>query len=297
MIFVLLSALCSVLVSVHLKRMQRAGLHAHASVDMGQVVTWNYLAAGLLCLWLLEPPLAALRSVHAPLIPLLVLAVVLPGLFLVLARSVRLAGIVRTDVAQRLSLLLSLIAAFVWFGETASAWKLAGLALGLLAVAGVAARPQAPPGIDTAAGSAAGWPWLLLVWMGFALVDVMLKSIAQAGIPFAASLLATFAIAFMLMLAVQSWRHWRGHARFGWRSLGAGLLLGLLNFGNIVFYVRAHRALPEHPALVFASMNIGVVVLGTLVGAFGFGERMGRSNWLAIPLAILAIVLIAANPG
>ena len=44
-------------------------------------------------------------------------------------------------------------------------------------------------------------------------------------------------------------------------------------------------------------MNIGVVVLGTLVGVLGFGERLGRLNLLAIPLAIIAIGLIAAGIG
>ena len=80
-------------------------------------------------------------------------------------------------------------------------------------------------------------------------------------------------------------------------ALGAGLLLGTLNFANILFYVKAHRALPDHPAVVFSMMNIGVVVLGTLVGVLGFGERLGRLNLLAIPLAIIAIGLIAAGIG
>jgi EamA domain-containing membrane protein RarD len=38
-----------------------------------------------------------------------------------------------------------------------------------------------------------------------------------------------------------------------------------------------------------------VVLLGTLVGMLGFGERLSRLNLLAIPLAILAIGLIAAG--
>jgi hypothetical protein len=38
--------------------------------------------------------------------------------------------------------------------------------------------------------------------------------------------------------------------------------LGLANFGNILFYLRGHRALPQYPALVFVSTNIGVVALG-----------------------------------
>ena len=285
MTYVMLAAACSVLVSVLLKLAGRRG------IDAGQIVTWNYLVAALLCAWLLDAPLDSLRQPGAPWVPLLVLAVVLPSLFLVLAASVRVAGIVRTDIAQRLSLLLSLLAAFLWFGESANGMKLAGLGVGLLSVVAILARPQ------TAAGTAqaAGWPLLLTVWVGFALVDVMLKQIAAAGTPFAASLQVSFVLAFLGMLLVQGWRQARGHSRFSWCNLGAGLLLGVLNFGNIVFYVHAHRALPENPSLVFAAMNIGVVVLGTLVGVLAFSEKPGRMNWLGIALAVPAIVLIALS--
>ncbi len=282
---VLAAALFSVLVSVLLKLMPRH------RIDVGQAVTWNYLAAGLMCLWMLDPPLATLRSPSTPWLALIVLALVLPSLFLVLAAAVRQAGIVRTDIAQRLSLLLSLIAAFTLFGEALGALKLAGLALGLVAVLAILMRPE------TRATPARGATWLLLaVWMGFALVDVVLKAIARAGTPFAASLLAVFALAFLGMLSIQLWRHAKGRSRLGLRNAVAGLLLGALNFGNIVCYVRAHRALPDNPAVVFASMNIGVVVLGTLVGVLAFGERTSRWNRLGIVLAILAIALIAFAP-
>ncbi len=288
MIYVLLAAACSVLVSVLLKLAGRRG------IDAGQIVTWNYLVAALLCALLLEAPLDSLRQPGAPWLPLLVLAVVLPSLFLVLAASVRAAGIVRTDIAQRLSLLLSLLAAFLWFGESANGLKLAGLGLGLLSVVAILARPQAAA---SSAGTlqAAAWPLLLTVWVGFAVVDVMLKQIAASGTPFAASLQVSFVLAFVGMLLVQAWRHARGRSRFSWGNAGAGVLLGLLNFGNIVFYVHAHRALPENPSLVFAAMNIGVVVLGTLVGVLAFREKPGRMNWLGIALAVPAIVLIALS--
>lgn len=283
---ILFSALCSVLVSVVLKLAPRARL------DVAQLVTWNYLAAASLCAWLLRPPLASLAHADAPWVPLLGLAVVLPSLFLVLGASVRTTGIVRTDVAQRLSLLLSLLAAFTLFGERADPMRAAGLGLGLLAVAGIVMRPSG----DTAATTHAGWKLLLAVWVGFALVDVMLKRIALSGTSSIAALQVAFAIAFVLMLGWQVLRHVRGQARLQWRNFGAGLLLGLLNFGNIVFYVRAHQALPDNPSVVFASMNIGVVVLGTLVGVLAFGEKTSRWNRLAIGLAIVAIVLIASAP-
>jgi drug/metabolite transporter (DMT)-like permease len=209
---------------------------------------------------------------------------------LALAASVRRAGIVRTDIAQRLSLLLSLLAAFLWFGQQADAIKLAGLALGLLAVLGILSRPEREP----APRNGGALPLLLTVWAGFAAVDVMLKHIAAAGTPFAVSLQASFALAFIGMAAWQGWRAWRGATRLTGRNLAGGLLLGLLNFGNIVFYVRAHQALPQQPAVVFASMNIGVVVLAALAGAFGFGERLSWLNRGAIALAIGAIVLVTS---
>jgi drug/metabolite transporter (DMT)-like permease len=283
---ILFSALCSVLVSVVLKLAPRARL------DVAQLVTWNYLAAAGLCAWLLQPSLDSLAHSGAPWSALLGLAVVLPSLFLVLGASVRATGIVRTDVAQRLSLLLSLLAAFTLFGERADPLRLAGLALGLLAVAGIVVRPSD----DAAPTTQAGWKLLLTVWIGFALVDVMLKRIALSGTSSIAALQVAFALAFVLMLGWQLLRHVRGSVRLQWRNFGAGLLLGLLNFGNIIFYVRAHQALPDNPSVVFAAMNIGVVVLGTLVGVFGFGEKTSRWNRLAIVLAIVAIVLIAAAP-
>ena len=286
MTYLLFAVVFSVLVGVLLKQFPRHG------IDTGQAVTWNYLAASGLCAWLLAPPLASLRQPDAPWLALLTLALVLPSLFLVLATAVRRAGIVRTDVAQRLSLLLSLAAALVLFGERAGAAKLAGLGLGLVAVLAILSRPEA-----TATQRGAGLA-LLAVWAGFALVDVMLKLIAQAGTPFAASLQVAFALAFAGMLGVQGWRHASGRTRLSLRNLFAGLLLGTLNFGNIVCYVLAHRALPENPAVVFATMNIGVVVLGTLVGVCAFGERTSPWNRLGIALAIVAIGLIAfAPPG
>lgn len=283
MLYLSLAVICSVLVSVLLKVAGRRQL------DVAQMVTWNYLVAATLTAVALQPPLDALRAPRAPWLSLLALAVVLPSIFLVLGRAVAVAGIVRSDVAQRLSLLLSLAAAFLFFGQTATLWKLAGLGLGLLAMVAISLRPRGP----AVASSPGGWGWLLGVWAGFAVVDVLLKQVALSGTPSMAAVLASFSVAFVLMLALQLWRHFSGRSRLAWRNLGAGALLGLLNGCNILFYVLAHQAMPESPATVFAGMNIGVVVLGALVGVFAFGEATTRWNRAGLALAVLAIGLIA----
>ena len=283
MIYVLLSVACSVLVSVLLKLARRF------EVDVGQAIAWNYVVTSALTASLLQPSLATLREPGAPWLALAALGILLPTIFLALAASVRHAGIVRSDAAQRLSLLLSLLAAFALFGERLTAPKGIGIALGLLALLCMVWRS----GQGTAQRGAAGWLYPLLVFGGFGVIDILFKRVAQAGVPLGASLQAMFALALLVAFALQLWRRTRGPTRFTLRSALAGLLLGLANFGNILFYLRGHRALPQHPALVFASMNLGVVALGALVGLLLFRERLSRLNLAGVALALLAIGVIA----
>lgn len=285
MFFVLLAALCSVSVSVLLK------LAGRFQIDVVQAVCWNYLAASILCWLFLNPRLASLARPETPWLILIGLAVALPGLFLVLAASVRRAGIVLTDIAQRMSLVLSLLAAFLFFGETAVPQKICGLVLGLIAVLSILIRPRAREAVSN--GERA-WPALFTVWAGLALIDVMLKGIAAAGIPFSASLQVSFVLAFVGTFIWQLVRLLSHRTLLNHKDFLAGLLLGAFNFANILFYVKAHKALSTQPAVVFATMNIGVVVLGTLVGVVFFRERLFRRNYLAVALAICAIIVIAS---
>ncbi|MGB3270075.1 MAG: EamA/RhaT family transporter [Rhodanobacter sp.] len=287
MFFVLLSALCSVAVSVLLKLARRW------RVDVGQAIAWNYVATSALTAWLLQPNRDTVNAAALPWPALVALGILLPTIFLALAAAVRHAGIVRSDAAQRLSLLLSLLAAFVLFGEALSALKLGGIALGLLALVCMVWRGgTADTGTGTGAGAAA-WLYPLLVFAGFGSIDILFKRVALAGVPLGVSLQAMFALALLVAFAMQLWRRARGTTRFTARSALAGLLLGAANFGNILFYLRAHRALPDHPALVFASMNIGVVALGALVGLLAFRERLSRLNLAGVALAAVAIGVLA----
>ncbi|MEO8780267.1 MAG: EamA/RhaT family transporter [Rhodanobacter sp.] len=283
MIFVLLSVACSVLVSVLFKLARRL------QIDVGQAIAWNYVVTSVLTAWLLRPGLGTLRGPGVPWLALVALGLLLPAIFLVLAAAVRHAGIVRSDAAQRLSLLLSLLAAFVLFGEQLDAVKLTGVAFGLLALLAMIWRS----GGAVSAPGVAAWLYPLLVFVGFGVIDVLFKRVALAGIPLGDSLQAMFALALLVAFAIQLWRRLRQRVHITARSALAGVALGAANFGNILFYLRAHRALPSHPALVFASMNIGVVALGAVVGLVLFRERLSRLNLGGVALAVVAIGVIA----
>src|SRR5574337_196271 len=243
MIFVLFSVLCSVLVSVLLKLTRRLQL------DVGQAIAWNYVVTSVLTASLLQPTASTLRGPGVPWLALVALAVLLPTRFLALAAAVRHVGGVRIDAAQRLSFLLAL-PCMVWRS-----------------------------GHAVAASGVAGWFYPVLVFVGFGVIDILFKRVALAGIPLGDSLQTMFALALLVALAMQLWRRLRHGVRFTARSALAGVVLGAANFGNILFYLRGHRALPDHPALVFASMNIGVVALGIIARPWatgGFPQETGH---------------------
>jgi drug/metabolite transporter (DMT)-like permease len=285
MIFLFISILCSLLVSVHLKLARRF------AVDIPQAVAWNYLVAGAASVAFLRPPVVTLSNAGTTWWLLIGLGVLLPTIFVALGASVRHAGIVRSDAAQRLSLVLSLLAAFALFGQRLTPSIAAGMAIGLVALLALVWR-AAPQGSRQGVSA---WFYPLIVFAGFGAIDVLLKRVSAAGVPLGASLLAMFALALPVALVIAAVRAVRGGARFTWRSLAAGLLLGLLNFGNILFYLRAHQALPHDPALVFAAMNLGGVAVGALVGVLAFDERLSRINAAGLALALVAIALLARS--
>lgn len=309
-LYLLASVGCSVTVAVLLKLARRY------DIDVRQAIAVNYAVAALLCWAVLRPDTATLMTPHTPWAVLAALGVLLPSVFLAMAAAVRHAGIVRSDAAQRLSLFIPLLAAFVLFGEPVSGRKLAAILLAFTALAcllrragsgrsghrnpmpGHPASGSPASGHPASGGSSTGpaapdgrslWVWPLVVWAGYGVIDILFKQVARAGTAFSGGLLLAFVLAGLLMLAYLLARR----VRWERRHLLAGVALGLANFGNILTYIRAHQSLPEHPALVFASMNMGVITLGTLVGALAFREPLTRVNALGIVLALTAIVLMA----
>lgn len=273
------SIACSVAVSVLLKIARRRNL------QIDQAIAVNYVVAASLCLLILRPQPAALLSPSTPWWVLIALGALLPTIFLAMAGAVRHAGIVLSDAAQRLSLFIPLIAAFILFGEAASGSKLAGIIVALIALGCLLFRPRPQEGSGETGKTIA---LLLAVWVGYGTIDILFKQMAKSGAVFSSSLFAAFTLAgiliFVYLIAKRSvWQR---------RNVVAGVVLGLLNFGNIYFYIRAHQVFPENPTLVFSAMNIGVISLGTLVGAGFFKEKLRWVNVLGIVLAIAAIVIL-----
>lgn len=282
---VFLSVLCSVSVSVIIKLARRY------SVNVLQMIAWNYPVAVLLSYHYLHPDLIAFSLERAPWVSYLSLGILLPALFVVLAASIRYTGIVRTEVAQRLSLFIPLLAAFFIFNEEAHVLKLLGVAIGLVAIICSIKWKQ-----DRLSYSNGQYTWIypLTVFFGMGMIDILFKHLAQyEQLSYKTSLFvvfvlcATFSFLYLAYLALTK------RTRFSLSGTLWGIVLGLFNFGNILFYMKAHQALPDNPSIVFSAMNIGVIILGALVGLLLFNEKLTLLNKIGLLLAVISVLIIS----
>lgn len=283
MIYIVLSICCSVIVAVLLKTARRF------DINIRQSINWNYLSALLLCFFTYSPDVEILQQ-SSPWEFYLPLSILLPTIFILLAESIKRIGIVKTDIAQRLSLFIPIIASYFIFHENISSLKFFGLAVGFLAIFLTLNKKTE----SSKTNNNSLFP--LLVLLGFGIIDVLFKQIAlNKDIPFTTSLFVIFCGAFAVATLITIYSVLAKKVKLEFGNFIFGIVLGIFNFGNILFYLKAHKALADNPSTVFAAMNFGVIILGSIIGIVIFKEKISRLNYVGIALALTAVVIITLS--
>ncbi len=283
MLYLLLSIFCSVSVGIIFK------IAAKNTRRNSQMILSNYMVALLLCYAFFAPePHLKQYTAHWP--ELTALMVLLPSIFLFLALSVKYVGIVKTDAAQRLSLFIPILAARFIFDENFNSWKLIGLAVGFPALLLILSKKEETEGKKNA------WVYPAIVLLGFGLVDTLFKKVAiLPDVPYTTSLCIVFIGALVITTLGVIYEVTFKAKKIKAINFSYGLLIGIFNFGNILFYLKAHKEFTENPSTVFAAMNMGVIVTGSLAGMFLFKEKLTIKNYIGIALALVAIVFITIS--
>ena len=281
MLFLILSIICSVTVGVLFK------VSRQFSGSSIQIVAWNYIFALIFCYFFFSPDLKDFGT-SAPWKIYVPIGILLPTVFLFLAASIKQVGIVKTDAAQRLSLFIPIIAAWLLFKEDFNILKILALLIGFPALLLILAKPSQ--------NTKNKWLYPALVLLGFGVIDILFKQIAlYTTLPYTTSLFVVFGIALLIMIAAVIYDVIVAKVQLSVKNILFGGLVGVFNFGNILFYLKAHKAFSENPSTVFAGMNMGVIVLGSLVGIFFFKEKLTKMNFAGVFLALIAIILIVIS--
>jgi drug/metabolite transporter (DMT)-like permease len=229
--------------------------------------------------------------------------------FFALAWATEAAGMSLAIGVMRVSVVVPFLASWLVWGEVPTVAQGVGMTLAMGAffllahrrptpapapahasspAGGLAAETQATPSVDWYATGV-----LVLTFCLGGGVDVSMKAF-QEGFGTQNSrvlfLLLAFGVAFLIGAAIVLWR---GVVRDHWptgRTLGWGLLLGVVNYGSLEFLLRAIEALPG--PFVFPANNIAIMSLAALLGVTVWGEHLSRPNRIGLGLAVVALVLL-----
>jgi drug/metabolite transporter (DMT)-like permease len=278
MYYLLLSIICSVSVAALFKIIKEK------KVDIFPIIHFNYLLAIIFCYFIFDSNFYSFTTYSSNMYIYIPLGVLLPVLFLILNKSIQQVGIIKTDIAQRFSLIIPiLISIFVWNQEVAIG-KIIGLVMAFVAIFLILYKEQSIK-------QNLSFISPILVLLGYGCVDVMFKKIALIkNISYTSSLLFIFTLAFIissiLLIVLKS------NTKYTLKTVKWGLILGTLNFANIYTYIKAHQGLKDNPTIVFIIMNLGVIILSTIIGYFIFKEKVSKINIIGIFIALMAIMVI-----
>lgn len=275
--YLILSIVCSVAVSILLKISKNKG------ISINQAVAINYPVAAISAFVLFKPNFVDNYNVLLSEWQILLsLGVLLPSVFIIMGECVKQAGIAKSDAAQRLSLFLPILAAFLIFGEIFSVGKILAVVLAIVSLTALVYKPKSKI-------QSTGSIWVLLgVWFGYGIIDILFKQLSKNTAMTATNLCTVFILSAIILFTYLIIRKikWNKASIFG------GIILGCLNFGNIYFYFRAHQVYNNNPTLIFAAMNLGVISFGTIIGTAVFKEKINVINIIGIVLAMAAIVCL-----
>jgi drug/metabolite transporter (DMT)-like permease len=287
--YLLLSIACSVAINLLFKLFDRW------QIQTFQAIVANYVACvvtGSLALGAV--PMGA-HTLSEPWFPMaLGLGVLFITGFFTMATTVQRFGVAIGTVTQKMSLLLSVGFAIWAFSEPVNGFKTAGLAAALCSVV-LANWP------DRSGGQALPYRtlWMLPAWtfLSSGLIECALNYTERQWLQSTgleghlAFTTVLFATALSLGLSALAFGGLRGQLQLHGRSLLAGLVLGIPNFGSIYFLL---RALGEgQGSVVLPINNVAVIGVLALLAVLLFREKLSPVNWTGVGLSLLAIALTA----
>jgi len=274
----LLSLISSLLVGFYFKSLKISNIK-----NIYIIIFTNYIVAIITCYLLFNESLNVFTVKKSISIITLLLGILMPTIFFMLNKSLIRSGLAKTDIFQRISLIIPVALSFWLFNEVFTWSKFIAIILAFTSIVLLLYKKS------TNKGNFNGF-YLLAVFIGYGTVDTLFKILAtNKEIPYIAALFTVFilcAITSLIYLLIH-----KGTIKINY--IYYGIVLGILNFSNIYFYMKAHKIFSETPTLVFITMNLGVIIGGSFIGKFYFKENLTKNAVTGIVLAVISVILLA----
>ncbi|HEX7412506.1 MAG TPA: EamA/RhaT family transporter [Bacteroidia bacterium] len=292
MFYLIVGIFCNLALLLLLKSFQKFNVASFPAIVI------NYFVAGGISLLFTNPKTVYLEATHLWL-PSLALGALFVSIFYLISLTIETNGISVTTVANKMSVVIPVILAFIIYKDSPHLLKILGIILALLSVFLVSsASPPTPLQEERGAKVSRGRAVLpIAVFIGSGVIDAIVnytqKKLVHSEVETACFIGLTFfaagligVVAFMLF--------YKDKARLNMkRTLLAGIILGLPNYFSIYFIMKAINANFIESSVLYPLLNVSVV-LGSTLGAYVFfSEKLSLKNRMGIALSVLAITLIA----
>lgn len=287
MIFLLLSILASTITVSFFKIFERVG------VDTLQGIIFNYITCAILGNLITDQtPVITTDFYNQPWFPYtLLLGFLFISIFFAIGQTSQKFGVSVSMVAAKLSVVMPIVFALLFFGENLTVFQITGIVLSLLAVYFISQKSN-----TDANKSGSNWILPVIVFIGSGIIDTTLNFIQKQFVPAVSEayvITTVFTIAFVLGILLLTYLVIFKNQKVAFKNVYWGVLLGIPNYFSMLFLVKTLSYFPKASATFFPINNIGIVAASTLVSVLFFKEKLNTKNMIGLALSLMAIALIS----
>jgi drug/metabolite transporter (DMT)-like permease len=224
----------------------------------------------------------------------LILGVIFVSTFYLMAKTTQTRGIAVATVASKMSLAIPVLFSLFIFKigtSTLDLWNYLGISIAFIAIYLVSKRQK--ESITSAKKINLSYLALpLAVFFLGGLIDTTLNyanhNLIEESVEGIFPII-TFGSAFILGLICIVVKKIKVKPR----DVLGGIYLGIPNYFSIYFQLKALSAFDNNGAILYPTLNIGIIVLSTICAILIFKEKLNLLNQVGIGLALAAILLLS----
>lgn len=253
------------------------------NINTQQAITFNYLVASALAYILYTDDVKFLSITESSWIfPTIALGIFFVIMFNLMAITTQRLGISIASMASKISLIIPVIATLIYKDNIDFSWvNLLGIILALIAVyLTFKKKEKIQHSINIA----------IILFFGAGILDLSMDFIQSNYLTskndFSLFIIIIFFVAFLtgFLKIIYS------KQKVEFRNIVAGIILGVPNYFSIYFILISLEKLGG--IIVFPALNIGVVLLSSILSFMLYKENLSKLNWIGISLACISILLI-----
>jgi drug/metabolite transporter (DMT)-like permease len=262
-------------------------------IDSLQGLIFNYITAGFCSYLLLDSDFSLQYIINAK---WLLHAIIIGVLFIVVFNfygfGTQKVGISITTIANKMSLVIPVSTAIIFYDEKFTYLKGAAFLLALLGIY-LSSTKKGKLSFNRE------YLWLIiLVFIGQGICDSVFNDFAQKfpnekGYLFFLTLFFIASISGIIIHTIKSIKQKNKNNYFQIESMFWGVVFGIPNFFSLVFFLEALATPNLDSSIVFTLVSIGIVISSSLIGIYLFNEKLSKTNWIGILLSICAIYIFS----